>query len=261
MKKISLLVNIFLLSLSLVSCARAPVRHIEIMHPIEPYSMIPEAGSIVPERLRVDVIHEVAPGETVWRIGKMYDVKIDDIVRVNRLRDVAKLEKGQMLLIPKAAPLRLVIPLYPSNKWQYIIIHHSATDVGNALSFDYVHSERRQWKGLGYDFVIDNGTSGKEDGQIEVSPRWLHQEDGAHCKAGGMNYKGIGICLVGNFNGDRITPKQMEALVYLVDILKDYYHISNSHILGHGQVEGASTDCPGKKFPWEEFFRRLKGKG
>ena len=125
-------------------------------------------------------------------------------------------------------------------------------------SFDYIHSKKRRWKGLGYHFVIDNGSSGKQDGQIEISPRWLHQDNGAHCKANGMNYRGIGICLVGNFSEDRVTSRQMDSLVYLVNELKKYYRISNLHILGHGQVKGANTECPGTRFPWDEFRRRLE---
>ena len=256
MKKSLFLFNIFLIA-SLASCARAPVRHHQGLHTIEPYPSIPQEVITAPEVIRTDIVHEVAPGETMWRISQMYDVGIGDIVAANSLKDEEKLEKGQKLFIPDAAPLRTVITLWPSDKWEYIIVHHSATDVGNALSFDYVHSEKRKWKGLGYHFVIDNGTSGKKDGQIETSPRWNHQGDGAHCKANGMNYRGIGICLVGNFNEDRVTPKQMESLVLLVNELKEYYRISNSHILGHGQVKGASTDCPGKKFPWSEFLRSL----
>ncbi|MBU3912206.1 MAG: N-acetylmuramoyl-L-alanine amidase [Candidatus Omnitrophica bacterium] len=239
------------LAFTLASCARAPVRPTQI-------EVIPERIITAPEVLRSDVMHEVGPGETVWRLSRMYDVQVQDIVSVNRLPDSSKLEKGQKLLIPNAAPLRSVIPLWPSNKWKYIIIHHSATDVGKALSFDYVHSNKRHWKGLGYHFVIDNGTSGKEDGQIEVAPRWMHQENGAHCKAGSMNYQGIGICLVGNFNSDSVSARQMEALVSLVKELKKHYHIPDSRILGHGQVPGVSTDCPGKRFPWNDFWRRLK---
>jgi LysM repeat protein len=256
MKRINFLFYIFIV-MSLASCARVPLRDIH-PSPMEPASIIPTEIVTAPVTLpRADIYHEVAPGETLWRISKMYDVEIEDIVRANSLSDASMLEKGQSLLIPNAAPLRSIIPLYPSRKWDYIIIHHSATDIGNELRFDYMHTNRR-WKGLGYHFVIDNGTSGKSDGQIEVSPRWIHQEDGAHCKADGMNYRGIGVCLVGNFNFDRVTSRQMDALVSLVGSLKDYYDIPDSHILGHGQVRGARTDCPGKNFPWAEFRRRLK---
>jgi len=256
MKKLIFLFHI-ILALALTSCARAPVRGGRVLETVGPYPIMPDRVVTSSDVLRTDVVHEVAPGETVWRISKMYDVGIKNIARANSLKDVAKLEKGQKLLVPNAAPLRSVIPLYPSRKWKYIIVHHSATDVGKALSFDYVHSNKRRWKGLGYHFVIDNGTSGKEDGQIEISPRWLHQGDGAHCKANSMNSRSIGVCLVGNFNEDIVTQKQKESLIYLVNVLKEYYRISNSNIIGHGQVKGAATDCPGKKFPWREFRSRL----
>ena len=256
MRKRIISLNILVLLL-LSSCARAPVTQTYPFHTIEPYPAMPQRIATAPEVMRIDVIHEVAPGETVWRLSKMYDVQMEDIVRANDLRDPSNLEKGQRLLVPRAAPLRTVIPLYPSRKWDYIIIHHSATDVGNALSFDYVHSNKRKWEGLGYHFVIDNGTSGKEDGQVEISPRWIKQQDGAHCKADGMNYNGIGICLVGNFSEDSVTSKQMESLAYLVNVLKEYYAVPDSNILGHGQVSGANTECPGTRFPWRDFRTRL----
>jgi len=211
-----------------------------------------------PQVLRQDVIHIVAPGETLWRISRTYDVSIEDIMRANKLTQKDRLTMGQRLLIPQALPACSIIPLYPSNKWKYIIIHHSATDAGNALAFYNAHKRRGFIHGLGYHFVIDNGSSGKPDGYIEISPRWLKQQDGAHCKASGMNYKGIGICLVGNYSEGDVSEKQMASLVYLVNILRRFYHIPIRNIMGHGQVPGANTECPGKRFPWKSFFSRLK---
>jgi len=237
---------VFILS----SCAIAPVKP-----PTYPTKEIsPQlAGPI----LRQDIFHTVSPGETLWRISKMYDVSIEDILRANNLTKSRELEMGQKLIIPQAAPIKPVIPLYRSNKWKYIIIHHSATDEGNALDFNELH-KRRGWEGIGYDFVIDNGTNGKIDGQIEATPRWIKQEDGAHCRASDMNSKGIGICLVGNFSKDRVSEKQMASLVYLADVLRKYYKIPQYRIVGHGQVRGARTECPGKYFPWGDFRNRLK---
>jgi N-acetyl-anhydromuramyl-L-alanine amidase AmpD len=238
--------------IGLSSCETVPTQTSQAGTPIEmvytstPYPIV-----------RSDLCHEVAPGETLWRISKMYDVKIEEILKANNLKLDEELHVGQRLTIPQAAPVRPVIPLYPSQKWQYIIIHHSATDMGSALRFNS-HHLRRLWKdGLGYHFVIDNGTCNKVDGQVEISPRWIKQQDGAHCRASGMNYKAIGICLVGNFDKETVSEKQLNALVDLVRILRDYYHIPLARIKGHGQVEGAATDCPGKNFPWKEFFRRL----
>jgi len=205
---------------------------------------------------RQGVYHSVAPGETLWRISKMYDVDIETIKSANEISDVRGIEIGKELYIPGAAPRKHVITLYPSRKWKYIIIHHSATDFGSSKAFNEAHM-KRGWQGVGYHFVIDNGTSGKGDGQIETSPRWIKQQDGAHCKAGDMNKKGIGICLVGNFSQDKVSRRQMDSLVYLVNKLKDYYRIPKKNIIGHGQVRGAQTECPGKKFPWKTFYSRL----
>ena len=206
--------------------------------------------------LRHDVFHVVAPGETLWRIRKMYDVPMPDILRANSLKNKEELKKGQRLLVPAAAPIAPVIALYPSRKWKYIVVHHSGTDEGSSLDFDKYHSSKG-WNGVGYQFIVTNGTKGKQDGQIEVSPRWIKQQNGAHCQAGDMNYKGIGICLVGNFNRERVSQKQMDSLIYLVNTLRKYYKIPSQNIIGHRQVRGAKTNCPGKYFPWEEFKERL----
>jgi N-acetyl-anhydromuramyl-L-alanine amidase AmpD len=201
--------------------------------------------------------HTVAPGETLWRIGKMYEVDVEELKKANNIRNVRKLEIGQRLLIPGASSRKHVITLYPSKKWRYIIVHHSATEGGNSMHFNASHL-RKGWKGVGYHFIIDNGTFGKDDGQMETGPRWLKQQDGAHCKASEMNKEGIGICLVGNFSKGRPTRRQMKSLVYLVDKLRKYYKIPKSRILGHGQVSGARTECPGKKFSMKRLKSRLR---
>lgn len=217
---------------------------------------MPVASPPGPASLRHDVKHIVAPGETLWRISKMYDVSASDIVRANQLKKSSMLSMGQHLLIPKASALRSVIPLYPNSKWKFIIIHHSATDEGDSLSFNK-HHIKRGFGGVGYHFVIDNGSRSKINGQIEVAPRWIKQQDGAHCKASQMNCKAIGVCLVGNFNEERVSEEQMKSLVYLVNTLRNYYKIPLENIMGHGQVPGASTDCPGKRFSWREFKAAL----
>jgi LysM repeat protein len=201
--------------------------------------------------------HTVAPGETLWRIAKVYDVPLASITRANRLSSNQDLQLGQKLDIPYAKEPQQIISLFPSNKWKYIIIHHSATDEGSSLQF-HKHHQNKGWKSVGYHFVIDNGESEKPDGFIEITPRWLKQENGAHCKASHMNNKSIGICLVGNFNKTELTKAQMDSLVYLVNKLRLYYKIPMKRILKHGQVRGSNTDCPGKKFPWYWFKKRLK---
>ena len=203
------------------------------------------------------ITHDVGPQETLWRISKMYNVDIKDVMRANNLTDASAINNGQKLIIPNTAGPVPVIPLYPTHRWTYIVIHHTATESGNARSIDVLHHNRGFWNGLGYHFLIDNGTDGKLDGQIEVGPRWVKQEDGAHANKAGMNEKGIGISLVGNYSETQVSEASLESLVFLVHTLMNYYRIPAEHVIRHRDVPGKNTECPGNNFPWAEFKRRL----
>lgn len=72
-----------------------------------------------------------------------------------------------------------------------------------------------------------------------------------------MNDKAIGVSLVGNFNVDLPTANQIQSLNYLLKTLCQYYHIPTTNILGHRDVQGARTDCPGKRFPWSSIRQCL----
>ena len=195
------------------------------------------------------VYHEIGPMETIWRISRMYDVTPESIYSANGLSPGDPLLIGRQLVIPNARMIRHVINLYRNPQWKYIIVHHTATGRGNARTINISHGARGFWNGLGYHFLIDNGTLGKGDGQIEMSPRWIRQQCGAHCKAGGMNEKAIGIALVGNFNYEKPTPNQLQSLAFLLSVLRNYYLIPPANTLGHREVPGAKTECPGKLFP------------
>ena len=131
------------------------------------------------------------------------------------------------------------------------MIHHSATKNGSAAIFDKWHKEGNYWEGVGYDFVIGNGTD-SGDGQVEVTFRWRNQIAGAHCggtRGNWANKYAVGICLVGNFNHTTPTMQQMRSLVKLVRFLQNRYGIPKSRIYGHNTTPGArATDCPGKYF-------------
>ena len=217
------------------------------------------------------VHHRVRRGETVWRISRAYSVPIDTIKKANSLSASMRIKAGQYLLIPGAArvikvepedyQIRHILNWGTSNRWEYIVIHHSATHKGNARVFDKHHRNVRGFHSLGYHFVIDNGTYGRRDGQIEVGTRWRKQQDGAHCRADDGNKVGIGICLVGNFNETKPTEKQFDSLVHLITHLCYLYNTPIANVRGHGEMAGANTECPGKNFPWEDFKEALRERG
>ncbi|HUT29461.1 MAG TPA: peptidoglycan recognition family protein [Sedimentisphaerales bacterium] len=138
----------------------------------------------------------------------------------------------------------------PERRWAWIVVHHSATDRGDAAAFDREHKERG-WEGVGYDFVIGNGT-GSGDGEVEVTYRWHQQKTGAHCKTPNnwANEEAVGICLVGDFTRRAPTARQMRSLEELVEFLQKRYRIPKSRIYGHRNTPGAhETECPGRYFP------------
>lgn len=249
-RRITILAMVCFTAITLSSCSSTKV----VRHPGGVQTkLVPSPGISGSTRA---VYHTVAPGETLWRIAQMYGVDIETIKNANRIGDVKDVEIGRKLYIPNASARKNVVTLYPSSKWKYIIVHHSATDMGNSQQF-YTAHKKKGWETVGYHFIIDNGSCGKDAGQIETSPRWIKQMSGAHCKAGNMNERAIGICLVGNFSEDRMNSPQMDSLIYLVNELRRFYRIPNSNIMGHSSVPGASTECPGKRFPWRDFWSRL----
>ncbi len=112
------------------------------------------------------------------------------------------------------------------------------------MAFDREH-KAKGWDGLGYDFVIGNGTD-TGNGQVEVGYRWVQQLMGAHAKTpdNRFNDQGVGICLVGNFDETNPTAQQLQSLTRLVAFLMRTYHIAPDHIVGHGDTK--ITACPGK---------------
>jgi len=137
--------------------------------------------------------------------------------------------------------------------WKAIVIHHSGTDTGNVASIDDYHRRINGWDGIGYDFLIGNG-SGCGNGEIDPTFRWTGQKTGAHCKTDSSNWANedaIGICLVGNFDQSRPTSSQMTSLMKLVRFLSERYNIPASRIYGHNTTPGhiTTTSCPGRNFP------------
>jgi N-acetyl-anhydromuramyl-L-alanine amidase AmpD len=139
----------------------------------------------------------------------------------------------------------------PLRKWDYIVLHHSASETGSVESIDAEHRTRRDasgnlWRGIGYHFVVGNG-HGAPDGEIESTFRWKDQSAGAHAGDATYNQRGIGICLIGNCENEPPTARQVESLRSLVGYLKAEFGIEANGVLRHGDLK--ATACPGKLFP------------
>ena len=220
---------------------------------------------------RGSIRHTVRSGDTLWGISRAYGVSLHEISRVNaNLSERDFIRPGDEIIIPGRRSFPVVEPLTRQvhqildqgapGRWEYIVIHHSATDAGSARLFDRHHRTARGFRAMGYHFVVGNGTDNAFDGEIQTGLRWRRQWDGAHTQ-GHMNYVGIGICLVGNFENTRPTPRQMEALIRLTAHLAYKYGVPLENIRGHRDFASNHTRCPGRNFPWEYFRRELAARG
>ena len=144
----------------------------------------------------------------------------------------------------------------PLRNWRGIVIHHSAMPSGNAERIDAAH-RARGYDGLGYHFVLCNGDGGS-DGEIQVGYRWDRQLEGAHAYVPKHRYNQttIGICLIGNFSQSRPTKGQMKRLIKLVKVLRRRCRIDQKNIHLHNELK--NTQCPGRYFPAESFFRAIR---
>ena len=139
-------------------------------------------------------------------------------------------------------------------KIKYLIIHHTATSRDHT-TFESIKRGhiRRGWGDIGYHFFITAYGILKEGrGQDKV---------GTHCKADGMNFKSLGICLSGNFQVEKPKNKQLDTLKGIIKQLQKIYSVPLENILAHREVKGAKTLCCGKNLiPYIKEIRNLKPK-
>ncbi len=150
-------------------------------------------------------------------------------------------------------------PDVAASEWLYIVLHHSATESGSVESIHAEHRRRRDgagnpWLGIGYHFVIGNG-NGMADGEVAATFRWNEQIHGAHSGHAVFNGRGIGVCLIGNFDQSVPTERQLSAVKRLTRILANRHGISPDRVLGHSDVR--ATSCPGIQFPLDEVRRAI----
>ncbi|MDI6758387.1 MAG: N-acetylmuramoyl-L-alanine amidase, partial [Candidatus Omnitrophota bacterium] len=68
----------------------------------------------------------------------------------------------------------------------------------------------------------------------------------------------IQICLVGNFNKETVSSAQFDALIKLINVLREQYNVPIRNIRRHKDIEGKITECPGANFPFERLIVELK---
>ena len=217
-----------------------------------------------------DTNYTVKRNDTLTDLAHKSGLTIGELAERNGLKKTDQLRIGQKLVIPDSAmageysapdsrlPNGLGKIRVEPGKWKYVVIHHSASPNASVKGMDYYHRvERNMENGLAYHFVIGNGHSMK-DGEIAIGRRWRAQLDGGHLASEALNRKSIGICMVGNFDAERPTRRQMESLRSLVEFLLARCHLGADAVRTHQQINPIYTRCPGHNFPAKSFLKELK---
>lgn len=135
-------------------------------------------------------------------------------------------------------------------KKTHIIIHHSATDQGDVEVFRDYHVNTLGWRDVGYHYVIP------KSGEIQKGRK--EEDTGAHCKQEHMNYKSIGICVVGDFDNYFPDVRQFKSLVELAKEIMVRYNIPVENVKMHRDYADYKS-CPGMLFPFDLFIKELRG--
>jgi len=130
-----------------------------------------------------------------------------------------------------------------ASRYDKITVHHSGATrnyhtVENAVIHDiegiYAGHRNRRYGDIGYHFILDYA------GRVWEGRGLLYQ--GAHVL--GRNVGNIGVMLLGNFNDQSPSAKQLASLKKLLSALRTTFSITPTRVYGHRDI-GASA-CPGR---------------
>ena len=129
-------------------------------------------------------------------------------------------------------------PLSKRSATDLLILHHAGVASASPDSIHRTHVGNG-WAGIGYHYYI------RKDGTIYRG----RPEDTVGAHAYGANSHSIGVCFEGNYQVEQTMPAaQLAAGQALVADIKRRWGISK--VIGHKDVAGSTTDCPGKYFPF-----------
>ena len=226
----------------------------------------------IPDGAASEVTYVVRKGDSLGAIAAHFGVKTGTLTARNGLASANLIRIGQKIIVPlrKGVANKQPPPLLDAKtlaalngvrpkpgQWKKIVIHHTATNVDDAVNIHKVHKARGMKNGLAYHFVISNGSRKAKDGEIYIGGRWKGQLDGGHVKKQSWNQTTIGICLIGNFQTRRPTAKQLKSLEGLCRNLMKRCNISSNNVTTHKILHPGHTLCPGKYFPITSLKKKL----
>ncbi len=140
-----------------------------------------------------------------------------------------------------------------------IVVHHSLTPDGRTVSWGAIRSfhmtdPTHRWSDIGYHAGVELAGDGYE---TLLGRSW--DEQGAHCKAGGMNRLALGVCCVGNF--DLVPPPDEMLDVLARRVLLPWMRLFDIHpaAISFHRDHAPDRTCPGRMFTKPILARHVPG--
>ena len=124
-----------------------------------------------------------------------------------------------------------------------IVIHHSG-NTDTVEDIRNLHVNINKWDDIGYHFMIDR------DGNLFIGREI--DKIGAHVY--GFNESSIGVCLLGNFDFEKIEEKQLDMLRWLLNNLMNEFNLNKESIKFHRDFPDVTKSCPGINIIKELIF-------
>lgn len=139
----------------------------------------------------------------------------------------------------------------PESAIKYIVVHHTVSTATPEV-FASAHVDGNNWPGIGYHFSIY--PSGKIYQTNWLATQSFHCGVARHPVGQYNNYYSVGVSLVGNFSYTWPTSEAIESAGWLIDWLMHTRLPNVQYVLGHREMPGASTVCPGNVWPeWRDL--------
>lgn len=136
---------------------------------------------------------------------------------------------------------------------EFIVIHHSLTEDGEVVNWQAIKKYHRDkgWTDVGYHYGLD--LIGDE---VEVMVGRPLNAVGAHVAEQRVNWKSIGICVIGNYDEEVPDEKHMEKLIPLIYSLLDTFKLPVEAIRFHTEFAPYKS-CPGRNFNLQDLRKRV----
>jgi len=143
-----------------------------------------------------------------------------------------------------------------------IVLHHAAAPRSTTVEDIKRWHIEKGWRDIGYHWLLTDAPDSTVGPQMHIGrahnldERWEPWERGAHAK--GHNSHTMGVCLVANHS---IEPPSKAALDLLHGWLVAFcltLRLGPDDIVGHRELEGAATECPGGLVDLDAIRQRVR---